>query len=99
MWRKILELFSHKGIVLLALLVLGGPIVALKLDPRWLGLVGGVIFALAGMGNFMVAGREQGKFLRGMQKSIGIFVAVVGIFMVVVVIIMFAVGQKMTVAY
>lgn len=92
--RPFLELFARRGIVFLALLLTVGPIVALDLDPRLGMLLAGVVFGLRGVGQFLVADKQISG--RGLQKGLGIFLMLFGLFTIVVMVIMFVRGEQLS---
>lgn len=94
--RKFLELFARRGIVFLALLLAVGLVALLKLDARLGMLLAGVIFLLSGVGNFLVAQKESRG--RGLRRALGIFLILFGLLTVAVMIVMFVLGQPLSVA-
>ncbi len=92
--RPFLELFSRRGIVFLALMLAVGPIVTFGLDSRIGMLFVGGIFALNGVGHFLVADKES--FGRRLQKGIGIFLILFGFLTIVTMIVMLISGEQLS---
>lgn len=91
--RNFLELFARQSIVLLALMLVVGPVVVFKLDSRIGMLLAGVVFGLNGLGQFFVAEKQTSG--QGLQKGIGVFLILFGLFTVVVMLIMFVRGEPL----
>ena len=90
--RTVLELFTKKIIVLLALVVFCGPVMFFRLDTRFGIIIMGLIFSLSGAGHIMVSSMEAVRWLRITQKSLGIFIFFVGTLLVAGSILMFVTG-------
>jgi uncharacterized membrane protein (UPF0136 family) len=92
--RTFLELFARRDIAFLALLLVVGPIVMFELDSRLGMLLAGVVFGLGGVGHFLAAEKETST--RGLQKALGVFLILFGLFTIVVMTIMFVRGEQLS---
>ncbi|MBN1531363.1 MAG: hypothetical protein JXA20_01745 [Spirochaetes bacterium] len=93
--RTVLELFSRRVVVLLALVVFCGPVMYFDLDKRIGILFMGIIFFLAGAGQWVTISKESTKGVRGAGKVIAVFLMVFGFFMVAADIALVATGRML----
>jgi hypothetical protein len=91
--RTVLELFSRRIVVLLALVVFCGPVMYFDLDKRIGVLFMGIIFFLAGAGNWVTIAKESMKGVRVAGRVIAVFLMVFGFFLVAADIALFAAGR------
>lgn len=84
-------LFTKRGVVLLALLVVVGPIIALHPDARIAAFLMGLIFAPNGIGKIVVARKDAGG-IRWLGFALGVFVLLMGAFLAISAVLMFVVG-------
>lgn len=89
--ERFLILFSKRGVLLLVLLVVVGPVIALHLDERIATFLMGIIFTLSGVGQFVVARKDSGYF-RYLGFVIGTFVLLLGVFLSISSVLMFIAG-------
>ena len=81
------SLVSNGNLVILALVILIGPFILLHLDERIAAVLVGILFALNGTGQIVLARQESGG-LRWLGFEIGLLVLLVGAFLSIVAVLM-----------
>jgi hypothetical protein len=96
--NRILELFTHRIIVLLALVIFVGPVFYFHLDERIALFLIGLVFAMSGSGSFIVVRKEKGSFFKGVGCFIGGLALSTGVLCMTFAVIFFLTGTRLDVS-
>jgi hypothetical protein len=92
---KILELFTHRIVVIIALVIFVGPFYYFHLDGRIALFLIGLIFTMSGLGNIFGARKEKGTFFKGLGCFVGGLALSMGLLCMIGMVIYFIIGQRL----